>query len=202
MNLRRLVIFVLCLLPLSAFAKTSTPLETLKDAQTRAEKLLSTSPKAGTPAAATRKADLEKEARTLFDFEELGKRVLSKNWDTGTADQQKEFVTLFSKPIVENYLTQLEGRSSKGFTLTWGTEKITGTEAIVESNVKGTSTSGKPVDINVKYYMIQKGTNWVVYDVVTDESSILGVQKDSYKKLFKSEKTFENVLVKLRAKVK
>lgn len=200
MTLRRLVFFLLCLLPLSAFGKT--PLDTLKEGQTRAEKLLSTSPKAGTPEAEKRKKELEKEARALFDFEELAKRALGKNWDTGTADQQKEFVTLFSKPIVENYLTQLEGRSSKGFTLTWGKEAITGTDATVESNVKGKTAEGKPVDINVKYFLIQKGSNWVVYDVVTDDSSVIAVQKDTFKSMFKKYKDFKGVLEQLRKKVK
>jgi phospholipid transport system substrate-binding protein len=196
--MKRILLFLLCLLPLAALG--NTPLDTLKEAQKDAEKLLSTSPKPGSAAATKRKADLEKEARALFDFEELAKRALGKHWSTGTAAQQTELVTLFSGPIVDNYLTQLEGRTSKGFTLTWGDETINGTEATVESNVKGKTTSGKTVDIKVKYFMIQKGTSWVVYDVVTDESSILDVQKESFKKAFKTEKTFENVLNRLRKK--
>jgi phospholipid transport system substrate-binding protein len=202
MQLKRLIIFILCLLPLSAFAGNKAPLDALKDAQKNAEKLLSTTPKAGSPEADKRKKDLEAEARSLFDFEELAKLALAKSWDTGTAEQQKEFVALFSKPIVENYLTQLEGRSSKGFTLTWGKETIDGSKATVESNVKGKTTAGKPVDMNVKYFLVQKGTSWMVYDVVTDDSSIVAVQKDTFKNMFKKEKTFENVLIKIRKKVK
>jgi phospholipid transport system substrate-binding protein len=203
MILRRLVLFVLCLLPLSAFAGGKTALDTLKDAQGRAEKLLSTTPKAGSPDAEKRKKELEKEARALFDFEELAKRALGKNWDAGTAEQQKEFVTLFSKPIVENYLSQLEGRSSKGFTLTWGEEsKDDKGNTFVSSNVKGKTAEGKPVDITVKYFVIQKNSNWIVYDVVTDDSSVVAVQKDTFKKMFKTHKDFNGVLEQLRNKVK
>jgi phospholipid transport system substrate-binding protein len=138
----------------------------------------------------------------LFDFEELAKRALGANWKSATADQQKEFVPLFSQPIIDNYLSQLEGRSSKGFSVAWGKETITGSEAVVESNVKGKTAEGKPVDINVKYFLIQKGSSWMVYDVVTDESSILEVQKETYKKAFKKEKTFDAVLTKLKSKAK
>jgi phospholipid transport system substrate-binding protein len=201
MTLQRFALVLLCLLPLSAWAGNKAPLDTLKDAQKNAEKLLNTTPKAGSPEAEKRKKDLENEARTLFDFEELAKRVLAKNWDTGTAEQKKEFVALFSKPIIENYLAQLEGRSSKGFTLTWGKETINDADATVESNVKGKTAEGKPVDINVTYFLLQKDTRWVVYDVVTDDSSVVAVQKETFKKLFKG-KTFEDVLVKLRTKAK
>lgn len=200
MFLRKFLPFLFCLLPLAAQAKS--PLETLKDGQSRAEKLLGSSPKAGSPEAQKRRADLESEVKGLFDFEELAKRALGNNWKTASAEQQKEFVPLFSQPIIDNYLSQLEGRSSKGFSVTWGKETITGSEAVVESNVKGKTAEGKPVDINVKYFLIQKGSNWMVYDVVTDESSILEVQKETYKKAFKKEKTFDAVLTKLKSKTK
>jgi phospholipid transport system substrate-binding protein len=201
MFLRRLAPLIVTLaLPLTAAAAGKSPLETLKDAQTRLDKILSTSPAPGSKDAAERRAKLEAEAKPIFDFEELAKRSLGKNWEAGTPAEQKEFVDLFSQIVSSKYLDQVEGRSSKSFTLSWGKETLSGTEATVESNLKGKDASGKPIEVTVTYKLIQKGTDWKVYDVVTDSDSLLALYKDSFKKKFKKEGSFEGVLKDLRTR--
>lgn len=199
MLLRRIMpLFIALAIPLSAAAKT--PLETLKASQSKLDTLLASSPASGSPAATERRSKLEAEAKVLFDFEELAKRALGKHWETGTPAQQTEFVTLFSDIIRKNYLDQLEGRSSKAFTLSWGKEEVSGSEATVTSSVKGKTAEGKPVDIAVQYKLLQKGADWRVYDVVTDGESLLAQQKESFSKSFKKNKDFEGVLKQLRSK--
>jgi len=196
---RRLIIaiFLLCL-PVAAMAKS--PMETLKASQNKLDETLQNAPEKGTPEAKKRRSTLEAEAKKLFDFETLAQKALGKNWDTGTAEQQQEFVSLFSELVRGTYLNQIEGNSAKGFTVTWGSEDISGDTANVKASVGGKTAEGKDVNIKMVYKMILRDSNWMVYDVVTDDSSLLDTYKDTFSKMFKKEGSFDGVLIKLRAK--
>lgn len=187
-------------LPLTASAKAS-PQKTLEQAQTRLESLLSSAPAKGSAASRERRAKLEAEARKLFDFAELSRRALGKHWESGSPDQQAEFVELFTSLVEDTYLDQLEGQSSKGLSLTWGKEEITGNLAKVEAVISGTSPEGKPVEIQMVYKLIQHPSGWMVYDVVTDGSSLEASYRSTFNKMFKKEGEFEGVLEQLRAKL-
>jgi phospholipid transport system substrate-binding protein len=196
---RRMLIaaFLLCL-PMAAIAKS--PIETLKTAQTKLETTLQSAPEKGSTEAKQRRATLEAEAKKLFDFETLAQKALGKNWETGTAAQQEEFVTLFSALVRGTYLNQIEGNSSKGFAVNWGSEDISGETAVVKASVVGKTAEGKEVNIKLVYKMNLRGANWMAYDVVTDDSSLLDTYKDSFNKMFKKEGSFDAVIIKLRAK--
>jgi hypothetical protein len=126
--------------------------------------------------------------------------LILKHWETGTAEQQAEFVDMFSFLVRDKYLDQIEGNSAKGFSVNWKNEVITGDTAIVNANVTGKTAEGKSVNIKLVYKMINKGSSWMVFDVVTDDSSLLDTYKDSFNSMFKKEGSFDGVLIKLRAK--
>src|SRR3954453_9403171 len=108
MSLRQIAPFLIALsLPLAASAAGKGPLDTLKEAQGRLDKLMATNPAAGSAEAKDRRAKLEVEAKALFNAAELAKRALGKNWASGTAAQQTEFVTLFSDTVRTQYLDQI-----------------------------------------------------------------------------------------------
>jgi phospholipid transport system substrate-binding protein len=197
MSLRRIAPLLVALaLPLSAQAAEKGPLDTLKDAQGRLDKIIAS----GDPATPEVRAKLESEAKTLFAFDELAKRALGKKWETGTKAQQEEFVALFSQRVRDKYLDQIKGQSAKGFKVEWGKETLSGSEATVASNVKGKTTEGKPVDVDVDYKLTKVGASWMVYDVVTDGDSLLETYKEQFADMFKKGGDFEGVLKKLRGK--
>jgi phospholipid transport system substrate-binding protein len=189
--------FLFCF-PMAAMAKS--PIETLKAAQTKLEATLQSAPEKGSTEAKQRRATLEAEAKKLFDFETLAQKALGKSWETGTTAQQEEFVTLFSALVRGTYLNQIEGNSSKGFAVNWGSEDISGETAVVKASVVGKTAEGKEVNIKLVYKMNLRGANWMAYDVVTDDSSLLDTYKDSFSKMFKKEGSFDAVIIKLRAK--
>jgi phospholipid transport system substrate-binding protein len=195
---RRFIIAALLCLPMFAFAKS--PLSTLQGAQSKLESTLENAPEKGTTESKKRRATLDAEAKKLFDFETLAQKALSKNWETGTAEQQAEFIDLFSYLVRDTYLDQIEGNSAKGFSVNWGSESITGETAVVNANVTGKTAEGKSVNIKLVYKLINKGGNWMVFDVITDDSSLLDTYKDTFSKMFKKEGSFDGVLIKLRAK--
>ena len=197
MSLRRIApLFLALALPLSAAAAEKGPLDTLKDAQGRLDKITAS----GDPQTAEVRAKLEGEAKALFAFDELAKRALGKKWESGTKAQQEEFVTLFSQRVRDKYLDQIKGQSAKGFKVEWGKEALTGNEATVASSVKGKTAEGKPVDVHVDYKLTKIGAAWMVYDVVTDGDSLLETYKEQFADMFKKGGDFEGVLKKLRGK--
>lgn len=195
---RRFLFVLVACFPLFSFAKS--PSETLQASQGKLDAALSSAPEKGSAEAKKRRSTLESEAKKLFDFETLAQKALGKNWETGTPEQQAEFVSLFSGLVQDKYLDQIEGNSAKGFVLSWGNEDLSGDTAVVKATVEGKTAEGKDVHIKLSYKMIQKTSGWMVYDVVTDDSSLVETYKDSFGKMFKKEGSFEAVLVKLRGK--
>lgn len=203
MLLRKLAPFFFALFfPALALAASKGPLELLKDAQKRIDTILAKTHTKGSKEAEEQRKKLEAEADGLISFEELSKRALGKKWETGTPDQQKEFVGLFSKLVRKQYLDQAQNNGSKGFALSWGAEDVKGTEASVTSTLKGKTAEGKPVDVKVTYQLVQVGAEWKVFNFIVDDSNLLDTYKDSFKKSFKEKKDFEGVLKTLREKTK
>ncbi len=128
-----------------------------------------------------------------FDFEEMGKRALGREWKNLNEPQRKEFVDLFTKLLVKSYAGRIEGYS--GEQVEYLNERTKGNYAEVRTRV----VSGK-VEIPLYYRMINQSGDWRVYDVVADGVSLVRNYRGQFSKILDSE-SFEVLLKKLREKV-
>jgi phospholipid transport system substrate-binding protein len=108
-----LILVVLVMVPLHGYA--ATPKETV---ETGVNKLLKT---LGDPAFKAKPEDeriaiIGAEIETVFDFKELSRRTLGREWKKMKTEQQKEFVQLFKELLQGVYADRLLAYSDQKIT--------------------------------------------------------------------------------------
>ena len=129
----------------------------------------------------------------LFDYSELSKRTLGKNWAKLNPEQQKEFSDLFSTHLGNVYMDRILAYSDEK--VVFNKEKRKKARALVYTRV---ITQSKEIPID--YRMIQKNGQWKVYDVVIEGVSLVKNYRSQFREMLKKEKP-EYLLESLRKKV-
>jgi phospholipid transport system substrate-binding protein len=195
-------LFLLCALTAPAFASAAPgggPLETLKAKNTQVDGLLRQKAAVGSPQEKQVKDSVKQVASTLLDYDELGKKAMDSHWAQLTPAQQKEFLSTFKEMLEKNYVKQL--KTNLEYTVQYKDEKLPGADqAVVESVVK-VKTKGKTTDAEIVYKMHKVKDDWMVWDIVTDEVSLLRNYKTQFHKII-SEQGYDKLLEKMKTKLK
>ena len=130
----------------------------------------------------------------IFDWEELSKRTLGRNWKKFTPEQQKEFTELFSSLLEGVYADRLLAYSDEKVVFEKETELKKG-RVEVASHIR--LADGKQVPLN--YRMTQKDGQWRVYDVVIEGVSMVKNYRSQFKKLLQNKKP-EDLIETLKKK--
>jgi phospholipid transport system substrate-binding protein len=134
----------------------------------------------------------------FLDYEELAKRSLAGEWDKLTGAQRTEFVHVFRDLIERNYVKQL--RSNVNYQIDYKDEQVDGSEAVVHSIVKA-ERKGRKADTTVDYKLAEKGGGkWAVYDVITDDVSLLRNYRSEFGRIIKRD-GFPTLLAKMKKKL-
>ena len=160
-----LILAICLMLPLQSYA--ATPKETVEKGVNNLLKTL------GDPAFKAQTKDqqiatLGTEIEKVFDFTELSKRTLGRDWKKMSAAQQTEFVKLFKELLQGVYADRLLAYSDqkvifdKEITLKKG-------RAEVQSYLQ--TSDGKKIPLF--YRLTDKGGSWKVYDVVIEGVSMV-----------------------------
>jgi len=131
----------------------------------------------------------------IFDYTELSKRTLGREWTKFNAPQQSEFVKLFSDLLEKTYADRL---------LSYSDEKVffEKESLLREGQAEVTShvltADGKKIPLD--YRMVQKGGSWRVYDVIIEGISLVKNYRDQFRDILAKDSP-EEVLKMLRDKV-
>jgi phospholipid transport system substrate-binding protein len=101
-----------------------------------------------------------------FDFHEMSKRVMGKQWRTLTLEQREQFVALFTKLLQYVYISQVDGYLDKKVEFTQ--QRIKGDRAEVKTLLVGQNKS-----IPVSYIMLLEKKSWMAYDIVVEGVSLI-----------------------------
>jgi phospholipid transport system substrate-binding protein len=142
-------------------------------------------------------SEVRKVVGQFLDFEELSKRALAKHWDTLTPKQRTDFVGTLRDLVESNYIKQIHGQPD--YDLKFEKETKEGSEATVTATLVTTS-KGKKVNVALEYKMVWKNGHWVVYDVVTDEQSLLENYRAEFNKIINKD-GFDALLKRMRKKL-
>ena len=129
-----------------------------------------------------------------FDFRAMSQRTLATNWKKATEKQQDRFVELFSQLIQNSYVGKIEAYTDE--VVKYSQEKTEGDRASVETFIVT-----KSVEIPIDYRMVLRGANWVVYDVIIEEVSLISSYRSSYRTIVDKE-GFDGLFVKMDEKIK
>ncbi|MCP3161950.1 MlaC/ttg2D family ABC transporter substrate-binding protein [Myxococcus qinghaiensis] len=132
----------------------------------------------------------------FVDFQELAKRALGdKTWATLTPAQRKDFSETMTGLLRASYAQKAIGQAQAD--VKYGEESIKGTEATVNTTLT-LKKDQIPVDYRLYKTTGAKG-DWRIYDVVTDEVSLVDTYKGQFQKLL-STKGFDGLLSTLKTK--
>jgi phospholipid transport system substrate-binding protein len=173
------------------------PTATLKQRNGEVEKLLKQKPAKGSPAETKQKDQIKQMAATLLDYQELAKRSLAQHWDKLTPPQRTEFVTTLRELIERNYVKQL--RSNLDYQVLYKGEDVDGDGATVSTVVK-VQSKGKHTDAEIIYKMHKLGSDWRVWDVVTDEVSLVRNYRTQFNKII-TEQSYDALIKKMKNKL-
>ena len=131
----------------------------------------------------------------LFDDVELGKRTLSRNWNSLNTAQRQEFVKLFRQILEKAYVDKILDYSNEKILFERET-MASETQAEVQTKVV---TSSK--EIPISYRVLLKDGTWKVYDVVIENVSLVMNYRTQFNDILEKNKP-EQLLEILRKKVK
>ena len=129
-----------------------------------------------------------------FDFHEMSKRVMGKEWRSLTAEQQEEFVALFTKLLQYVYIGKVDDFLDKQ--VEYIQQRIKRDRAEVKSLFVGSDKS-----IPVSYIMILRKDKWMAYDIVVEGVSLVRNYMEQIRSVMRDEK-FTGLISLLEDKIK
>lgn len=136
-----------------------------------------------------------------FAGEEQGKLLLGADWDKGTAEQKKEFVSLFHTLFGKMAFPKVRENFKHLESITYEDPKVEGDKAEVASTILILHALKKQ-EIKLKYTVVKTGGAWKVVDVaVLGDSMLKGVRDDQIVPIMK-EGGWDNLLKLMREKAK
>lgn len=133
--------------------------------------------------------------RSKFDFEAMSQRTLGVNWKNATPNQRARFIALFSQLLEDTYRLRIRNYTYQDERVEYIGENVNGTRGQVDTLV----ISNK--EIPVSYRVRLKGNEWLVYDVIVEEVSLISNYRSSYNEIIRQE-GFDGLLKRLEEKVK
>jgi len=182
--------------PPSTPPANSNPLAELKKSNDQLDKILRKKYPNWSPEAEAQKAEVRKLVGGFLDYPELARRSLAKHWDGLTPAQRREFVNTLRDLVERSYLKQVTG--DPNYNIKYTKEEKSGSEAKVEATLN-TVSRGKKVAIALEYHLIYKD-HWLVYDVITDEQSMLENYRAEFNKIINKD-GFDALLKRMKKKL-
>ena len=175
---------------------SSSPMAELKKSNAQLDKVLQKNKPNWSPEAELERSEVKKLVGSFLDYGELAKRSLGKHWDKLTPKQREEFVETLRQLVERSYLRQIHG--SANYNIKYDKEEKDGSEATVYATLN-TVARGKKTKVALEYKMLWKD-HWVVYDVVTDEQSMLENYRAEFNKIINRD-GFDALLKKMKHKL-
>lgn len=141
-----------------------------------------------------RRSKLREVINPRFNFEEMSKRSLGTYWKEINADQQKEFVQVFSDLLARTYLSKIE-TVQEGM-VKFDSEKVDFPRALVKTVVKY-----KGDNFPLDYKLLNQEGNWKVYDVIIENIGLVANYRNEFAGIIRKE-SFDGLMKRLREKGK
>ena len=141
-----------------------------------------------------RREKLRQTIGVRFNYTQMVKRSLAKNYKDRTDKEREEFTGLFKKLLENSYASKIENYQNE--TINYLDEKIKGKYALVKTQI-----IRKDATIDVDYKLINEGGKWTVYDFVIEEVSLIRNYRSQFSKIIKTE-SYGALVAKLVKKIK
>ncbi len=119
-------------------------------------------------------------ARERFDFREMSKRVLGKQWRKLSTEEQDGFEDLFTRLLQHAYIGKIDEYA--GQEIEFKKQRIKGNRAEVQTLFVDNNRS-----IPVSYIMLLKGDQWMAYDVVVEGVSLVRNYMEQFREILRKD---------------
>lgn len=188
------ILFLLLLLIVSVNTSSATAGEPTEEIRHTTDRIIAvvSDPELKSPEKAGERKKLIREAvDERFDWEEMSRRTLARNWVGRTDDEKKEFIDLFGKLLERTYLEKVEDYS--GEKVSYTDEKIDGDYAIVKVNI----LTKNDREIPVFYRLKSKNDKWFVYDILIEGVSLINNYRSQFNSII-TRSSYQGLIKKLR----
>jgi phospholipid transport system substrate-binding protein len=148
----------------------------------------------GTPAAELEREQLRRRLDALVDYQAFARQSLGDHWDG--LKRRDEVLAVFKQMLEGRYLQQL--RAGLDAQVTYGGEQGDGKQVSVTTTI-GRAASGT-VDEEIVYKLHRVEQRWMVYDIVSDEVSLVRNYKTQLHKII-SEQGADKLIEKMKSKL-
>jgi phospholipid transport system substrate-binding protein len=129
---------------------------------------------------------------TRFDFAAMAQQSLGNRWSELNA-KEAEFVSVFTDFVENGYMSTLG--SYQGEKVVYDGDRSDGKSAEVDTRVVG--SQGTPIKIGYKLHL--KGEQWMVYDAVIDDISVVGHYRSQFARILRTA-SLDELMQTLRTK--
>jgi len=147
----------------------------------------------GRPPADPTRVEIRRIAGALFDFGEISRRALGRHWSGRSAEEQTEFVALFTDLLERAYVGKIEAYSGEQIVYTG--ELVDGDYATVRSRIQ----TKRSTDIALDYRLHRTDGRWKVYDVLIDGVSFVSTYRSEFNRIIQLN-SWDELMDRLRKK--
>ncbi len=141
-----------------------------------------------------RSADVKRVIAQSFNFGEMARRSLGREWDRLGPGQRKEFTEVLQDLFQDSY-GKLVLNFLKRETIRYGAETVNGSGALVKTVIERLAREQIPVD----YQLLQAAGRWDMVDVVIDGVSIVENYRSQFNKIIRTT-SYDTLLRKMKIK--
>lgn len=140
-----------------------------------------------------RRERLAEQVQDRFDLPTIARWVLGPYWRTAGEAERQRFIELFPELVKATYLGRIKGYRNERVDFLG--EEIDGDHARVETRVT-TARTEVPVD----YKLVRRGENWLVYDVIVENISMVRNYRSTYTEIVRQQ-GMEGLLERMGKKI-
>jgi len=129
---------------------------------------------------------------TRFDYAAMAQQSLGNRW-VDLNGKEEEFISVFADFVEHSYMSTLG--SYRGEKVVYDRDRVDGASAEVDTRVVG----GEGAPIRIEYKLHLTGGEWMVYDAVVDDVSVIGNYRSQFARVLRTA-SLEQLIQSLRAK--
>lgn len=133
--------------------------------------------------------------RVTFDFVEMSKRSLARNWRNFTPQQRKDFSDVFADHLNNTYMDKIQAEYQDETVEFLSEEMVSGDKAMVRTIIKR-----RTVNVPVDYSVLLSDKAWRVYDVNIEGVSLIKNYRTQFDEILAKE-TPDQLIDRLRKKI-
>lgn len=128
-----------------------------------------------------------------FDFAEMAKRSLGAQWQRRSADEQREFVKLFTELMENAYMSNLAGYDGEKVVVVGEKQD----QEFAEVDTRITTKKGEAIAVN--YKLRQASGDWKIYDIVIENISLVNNYRSQFSRVI-ARSSFNELMRKMKDK--